>query len=67
MDKKTIEAKVDPSINDEVLKWFCIDQKDTIIGCGWYKTMYCHRTCKFYKNQIKNENEQDKPSGIGGY
>lgn len=67
MDNKTIESKVDPSINSDVLKWFCIEHKDGIVGCGWYKSVYCHRTCKFYDQEIAKETEENKPSGIGGY
>jgi len=55
MNKKTIEIKVNPS--GDVLRFFCIKNKDSIVGCDWYKTKYCHKTCKFYDEQVAKETE----------
>ena len=46
--KKQLEQRM--TIPDgEVLRFFCIENKDSIIGCGWHQTVYCLKTCKFYK------------------
>ena len=55
MSKKSIETKVGPS--SDALSLFCIDNAENIVGCGWYDTKYCQKTCKFYK-QKQGEEEQ---------
>ena len=49
MAKKTIETKV--NLSGDVLRFFCIENKDHIVGCNWYDTKYCLKTCRFYKNK----------------
>ena len=41
----------------DVLRFFCIENKENIVACGWYKTKFCLESCKFYNQKIKNHNE----------
>jgi len=44
-----IKKNIETIISEEALKLFCIDMKDNIVGCEWYDTNFCQKTCKFYE------------------
>jgi len=48
-NKKNIETKILPS--GDALRFFCVENKDNIVACGWYDTKYCLGTCKFYEKK----------------
>lgn len=56
MTKKTIEAKVDSNL----LKFFCVTNKNHIVGCGWYDSKYCMKSCKFYEKTRKGQIDDAK-------
>lgn len=47
--KKNIETKV--NMTGDILRFFCIENAESIIACGWYNQRYCLKTCKFYKKK----------------
>lgn len=51
------KIKLEKAINDmnlkEALRTFCIDNADSIIGCGWYNTRHCLKNCKFYHQTME--------------
>ncbi len=67
MAKKNIETKVGKDkqfrnlINPsgDVLRYFCIENSNTIVACDWYNTKYCLKTCKFY-NKMENAKNSTK-------
>jgi len=44
---KSIETKV----SGDTLRFFCVENADNIVGCDWYDTKYCLKSCKFYNDQ----------------
>ncbi len=57
MTDKTIETKVLGNTSGDVLRWFCMENAEHIVGCGWYKSKLCLKNCKFYNNQVAKETE----------
>ncbi len=51
--KKNIEAK----ITQDTLEFFCIQNSNNIVACGWYESNYCMKSCKFYNNKIKESSD----------
>ncbi len=49
MTTKNIETKVEPTEN--ALRFFCVENAEQIVACGWYESKYCLKSCKFYENQ----------------
>ncbi len=47
--KKNIETK----ITSDTLEFFCVQNANNIVGCGWYDTKHCMKNCKFYNNKVK--------------
>ena len=57
MENKNIETKV----SGEVLRFFCIENANSIVACAWYNTKYCLKNCKFYnKKQEEIKQALDK-------
>ena len=46
--------------NADVLRFFCVENKDSIIGCAWYDTKYCLKNCKFYNQQKESAETSTK-------
>ena len=57
MSNKTIEVKVDTprDAKSDILEYFCINNSENIVGCGWYRTDFCLKNCKFYRTQVAKE------------
>ena len=56
MEHKNIETKVEAE-DYKILSFFCIDNADNIVGCGWYNSKYCAKSCKFYKKMVGDKDE----------
>ena len=54
---KTIETIVRLNNTENALKFFCIDNAEHIVGCGWYKSHMCMESCKFYKTKQTEEKQ----------
>ena len=49
--KKSIDKKVESFITGDILRWFCVENANNIVGCDWYKTHFCLKNCKFYNDK----------------
>ena len=54
MKKQNIETKV----SGDTLRFFCVENADNIVGCDWYDTKYCLKSCKFYYQSQREINDK---------